>query len=105
MNSALSTRILVTLFCSVIMLPGLQALAFSAPKPAVDACIDALEQKYGFREHEFSLEQVRAKPIGVNAAVIYLRTIATSEIEQSRERLYCKVDVDGSVMQLRSTQR
>ncbi len=103
MNTTLSTKILVTLFCSVIMLPGLKALAFSPPKSAVDACIDALEQKYDIQE--LDLEQVRAKPVGANAAVIYLHTVAKPETGQPRERLYCKVDLDGRVMQLRTGQR
>ena len=101
MNTQLIKTIQAIVFCSAILLTGFQAHAFSPTESAVNVCVDALEQKFGIHEQELELGQVRAKPVGVNSAVIYLHTIAKPEFEQPRERVYCRVELDGSVTRLR----
>lgn len=105
MKTELITKTLVTLIGTFIILFSINALAFIPPQPAVDECIDAVEQKYDILEQDLGLETVRARPIGDKAAMIYLHTAMKPDAEQQRVRLYCTVDQDGGVTQLRANPR
>ena len=105
MKTELVTKTLVTFVGAFIMLASIKALAFIPPQSAVDECIGAVEQKYAILPQDLGLETVRARPIGSEAAVIYLHTATKPDPAQQRVRLYCTVDQDGGVTQLRANPR
>lgn len=103
MKTELITKTLVAFIGTLIMLASVRALAFIPPQPAVDVCVDAVEQKYNIVERDLGLETVRARPVGDKSAVIYLST--TVDTAQPSSRLYCTVDEDGDVTRLHSNPR
>lgn len=105
MKTELMTKTLVTFIGALIMLASVKALAFIPPQSAVDQCIDAVERKYAISPQELGLKTVRARPIGGEAAVIYLHTVVEPDPAQRRVRMYCTIDQHGSVTQLRANPR
>ncbi len=96
------TKTLVTIVGTLILLASVKALAFIPPQPVVDQCISAVEQKYAIQPQDLALEAVRGRPIGDEAAVIYLHTAVTPNPAQRRVRMYCTIDKLGSVTRLRA---
>ena len=105
MKTELMTKTLVTFIGAFIMLASVRALAFIPPQSAVDQCIDAVEQKYAILPQDLGLDTIRARPVGNEAAVIYFHTAAKPDTAQQRARLYCTIDQDGGVTQLRANSR
>lgn len=96
----------VALFLTTLTgLTSVTALAFSAPQAAVDQCIGEVAQKYAISPQHLELNKVRARPIGAEAAVIYLRTAAKPNPAQRLVRIYCTINQQGNVTQLRANPR
>ncbi len=90
---------------TLIGLTSVMALAFTAPQAAVDQCTGAVAQKYAISPQHLGQNKVRARSIGDVAAVIYLRAAVKPNPAQRLVRIYCTIDQQGSVIQLRANPR
>lgn len=105
MKTAATTKALVSLAGTGILLACAEAMAFIPTKTAVKQCVHAVESKYTIATHELGLESARLRLIDTERAVVYLPTAGNAEPAQRRARLYCTVDQHGSVTQLRANPR